>query len=849
MALRRPVMGPAELFYADVFASRDTGCRSALGKPGLRDQHAGCVGNYLFEHDLCDFLLLSLPDNDTHSHRFGPDSQVASIAAADRQIERMAHAAGGVDAVPRHARAGRRRRPLARADRAPHRVRGRVSRLPRARPVGRRLRRGRDRAVPVGALGADLRARARGPRCAGAAPRDRGAGARGRRARAAPRRRARACCAAPAAASCASRRVAMSATRAAARWSVDGDLAVLNARVEDGLLVTPDHPDALGRCWAALYVPDLGRRLPSAAPGFEFPDWGGVDHVGGGSHGSLHHSDSLGALLFCGVEAPPRQAWGIQDVAPHVHVRLRATLAGSMSAAPMHRRVRHGLRRRHNWFQFVRFGVVGASGYVVNLAIYAAPARGSGCTTAARRPAPGSAACSTTSGGTATGPSARATATRASRRLRFFVVSFVAFLVSLGVLTLLVEARAPEAARAGDRDRRGHAAELRGEQAVVVRALKRGRAVSSPCCSPRRPRRRRRCRRRAGQAAAVPPADRRPGPEDRRRAAEDPAPSGASTRAHTRASSRRARRAGRSPTTRATSRPRRSRRSSIDDPTGAVLEQWTGYKVAWTMARGYPGAFGRKVNSPWVWIPLCLLFLAPFARWRRPLSVRNLDLLVLLGFSVSLAYFNDAQIGMSVPLVYPLLLYLLVRMLWTGIRGGGRSLGLHLNVPARPGWPSALIFLMGFRDRAERHELERDRRRLRGRDRRRPARQGRPPLRRVPEGQRARRHLRARSTTWPTSRSSRRCRGTASGTTCRPPTARRSSSTLLCCGLLFLLGRRVRGPDLGIALAYAWAAYPVHALRAGHELQRRARPGARPRRRARGAERAGARRRSPRWPG
>ena len=38
----------------------------------------------------------------------------------------------------------------------------------------------------------------------------------------------------------------------------------------------------------------------------------------------------------------------------------------------MHRRVRHGLRRRHNWFQLVRFGVVGASGYVVNLAIYAA---------------------------------------------------------------------------------------------------------------------------------------------------------------------------------------------------------------------------------------------------------------------------------------------------------------------------------------------------------------------------------------------------------------------------------------------------------------------------------------------
>lgn len=29
------------------------------------------------------------------------------------------------------------------------------------------------------------------------------------------------------------------------------------------------------------------------------------------------------------------------------------------------------LRRRHNWIQLAKFGVVGASGYVVNLAVYA----------------------------------------------------------------------------------------------------------------------------------------------------------------------------------------------------------------------------------------------------------------------------------------------------------------------------------------------------------------------------------------------------------------------------------------------------------------------------------------------
>ena len=92
-----PTWGPKELFYADLFASRKTPCRSQLGLPGVRDQHSGCVAEYLVEHDLFDFLLLSLPDNDTHSHKYGPFAQVDSIAAADRQIARMMEPAGGPD--------------------------------------------------------------------------------------------------------------------------------------------------------------------------------------------------------------------------------------------------------------------------------------------------------------------------------------------------------------------------------------------------------------------------------------------------------------------------------------------------------------------------------------------------------------------------------------------------------------------------------------------------------------------------------------------------------------------------------------------------------------------------------
>jgi hypothetical protein len=131
----------------------------------------------------------------------------------------------------------------------------------------------------------------------------------------------------------------------------------------------------------------------------------------------------------------------------------------------------------------------------------------------------------------------------------------------------------------------------------------------------------------------------------------------------------------------------------IDPVTGRVRESWTGYQVAWKMARGYSGAFGHKLNAPYVFLPLCALFLLGLFDWRRPLRAVNLDLLVLLGFGISNFFFNRAEIGVSVPLVYPLLLYLFARALWLGFRGGG---GL------RPAWPTgwlllAALFLVGFR--------------------------------------------------------------------------------------------------------------------------------------------------------
>jgi hypothetical protein len=133
----------------------------------------------------------------------------------------------------------------------------------------------------------------------------------------------------------------------------------------------------------------------------------------------------------------------------------------------------------------------------------------------------------------------------------------------------------------------------------------------------------------------------------------------------------------------------------LEDTTGRVTAAWTGPQVAWKMARGRTGAFGgRTLQKPYVWIPLCLVFLIGLGNLRRPLSIENLDLLALLGFSVSLAFFNEGEIFTSVPLAYPPLVYLLLRGLWIG---SGRRLAA-----LRPAWPVgvlavAVVFLVGFR--------------------------------------------------------------------------------------------------------------------------------------------------------
>jgi hypothetical protein len=325
--LRHPVMGPRELFYADIFASRQTPCRSGLGMPGVRDRHSGCVGAYLAERDLFDFLLLSLPDNDWHSHRSGPDGQVRSIALADIQLTRVLDAAGGVDAfLDEHAL-------IVLADHSQAPVRSAIDLRPAFAEPGvlapatrwRQVRSSRERpgvalcpsqrAAMLYALDEEERERV-APRLAERALAVAGVELAMWLVRDPHGSPAEAVVASAAHGELRFRPGGDVHDRRGRSWSLAGPLEVLAGELRDGRLHAPEFPDALARVWSALTCQNSGELLLSAAPGHEFLDLGGQAHVGGGSHGSLRAEDSLGAAIVCTPEAlEDREQWAIGDFA------------------------------------------------------------------------------------------------------------------------------------------------------------------------------------------------------------------------------------------------------------------------------------------------------------------------------------------------------------------------------------------------------------------------------------------------------------------------------------------------------------------------------------------------------
>jgi hypothetical protein len=336
-SFRHATWGPDELFYGELYASRRVPCKPTLARPGTRDPYSACVGRELVTEDLYDFLLYSLPDNDYHSHRFGPEAQLESIARADDAFGELADAAGGIDpfleqnsvilladhaqsrvewALPLAEALAEEWRVLEPNDSDPAHAELAVSPTARAAGVyvllegtrhGRAHAQVRERVRRL--EGVDSLAWLAAP---GGAPVQRGPATTvladeieeavveraGREFRFRPGSE-------------------VTDTRGKS-WEVDGDPGALGAEVRDGRLRCDLYPDPLGRLWSALTTPHAGDVLVSASPGYELVDWGGMTHCPGGSHGSLHACDSLGPLALCGFEAgtPERpEQWALSDVA------------------------------------------------------------------------------------------------------------------------------------------------------------------------------------------------------------------------------------------------------------------------------------------------------------------------------------------------------------------------------------------------------------------------------------------------------------------------------------------------------------------------------------------------------
>jgi type I phosphodiesterase/nucleotide pyrophosphatase len=319
LKFRHHTWGPGELFYGDLYASRDVPCKST-SIPGNRDGYSACCAAELAKAGDYDFLLFSLPDNDSYSHRHGPEASVESIAKADDCFARLTEATGGLEAfLDGHA-------VVLLADHAQTRV-GRG--LPLAELLDREwsvLRPSDDRpeqaqlaVSPTGRAAHVYLLPGDGPRADHAEVAGRLAETEG------------------VDLVCWLERGTAVVERSGGRlrfrpgdsvldlrgagWELEGELETLDASVEEGRLRSDEYPDPLARVYSALAAPNAGDFVVSLALGYEAVDWGGVSHAGGGSHGSLHRDDSLGPLLFvgCGPEsADERPQWALRDVVPVV---------------------------------------------------------------------------------------------------------------------------------------------------------------------------------------------------------------------------------------------------------------------------------------------------------------------------------------------------------------------------------------------------------------------------------------------------------------------------------------------------------------------------------------------------
>jgi hypothetical protein len=127
----------------------------------------------------------------------------------------------------------------------------------------------------------------------------------------------------------------------------------------------------------------------------------------------------------------------------------------------------------------------------------------------------------------------------------------------------------------------------------------------------------------------------------------------------------------------------------IDDRSGRVVDLWTGRKLEWRLARGSRALSdehqtGRLTNATWVWIALVCLFLAPFVDPRRPWRRLHLDLAALLALAISHVALDHGSLELSVWLAWPVLAWLALRFGAQALRGRMRDDGPL--VPFAPAW-------------------------------------------------------------------------------------------------------------------------------------------------------------------
>jgi hypothetical protein len=308
--------GPTRFFFGELFGSDRTGAPRNLGVGGRNDDHAGAVGQWLVARDGFDFLLFYLPETDAASHRRGPDAVIDVVARADRNIARLMSAAGGPEAFLE------RYRVIVAADHAQSLVEAEDDLRGAFADSRLFIARGRsdpaecdlavaasNRAGMVYRLASDMPREEIALRLAERPSADVVAwledghavalhgGKRLRFTAGGPERDLR-----------------------GGAWELEGDRTALGLAA-GGLLRSETHPNALERLWSLLHCVNAGDVVASAAPGWEFCDAGGQTHLGGGSHGSLHVSDSIVPLGFAGFDdeqppLPPQPS--ITDIAPAI---------------------------------------------------------------------------------------------------------------------------------------------------------------------------------------------------------------------------------------------------------------------------------------------------------------------------------------------------------------------------------------------------------------------------------------------------------------------------------------------------------------------------------------------------